>query len=198
MLETVGGDWGDAETTDSTKRTRVRCIRGADIPAMNLGRFAGAPIRYILHKNFEQKHLIPNDIIIEISGGSPTQSTGRIAYISDEVLNRSAEPFICSNFCRVLRIKGDYFCYVVQYWQYLYRNGRMFTYENSSTGLKNFDLNGFLTEEEIPIPPIEIVARFQKEVMPIYREIQSNGIQIEHLERTIPNILPMMLANLSR
>ena len=198
VLETVGGDWGDAETTDSTKRTRVRCIRGADIPAMNLGCFADAPIRYILHKNFEQKHLISNDIIIEISGGSPTQSTGRIAYISDEVLNRSAEPFICSNFCRVLRIKGDYFCYVVQYWQYLYRNGRMFTYENSSTGLKNFDLNGFLTEEEIPIPPIEIVARFQKEVMPIYREIRSNGIQIEHLERTMPNILPMMLANLSR
>ena len=198
VLETVGGDWGDAETTDSTKRTRVRCIRGADIPAMNLGCFADAPIRYILHKNFEQKHLISNDIIIEISGGSPTQSTGRIAYISDEVLNRSAEPFICSNFCRVLRIKGDYFCYVVQYWQYLYRNGRMFTYENSSTGLKNLDLNGFLTEEEIPIPPIEIVARFQKEVMPIYREIRSNGIQIEHLERTMPNILPMMLANLSR
>ena len=80
----------------------------------------------------------------------------------------------------------------------MYRNGRMFTYENSSTGLKNFDLNGFLTEEEIPIPPIEIVARFQKEVMPIYREIRSNGIQIEHLERTMPNILPMMLANLSR
>ena len=198
VLETVGGDWGDAETTDSTKRTRVRCIRGADIPAINLGCFAGAPIRSILDKNFEQKHLISNDIIIEISGGSPTQSTGRIAYISDEVLNRSAEPFICSNFCRVLRIKGDYFCYVVQYWQYLYRNGRMFTYENSSTGLKNFDLNGFLTEEEIPIPPIEIVTRFQKEVLPIYREIRANGIQIEHLERTMPNILPMMLANLSR
>lgn len=189
---------GDAETDELTKRTRVRCIRGADIPAMNLGCFANAPIRYILRKNAEQKHLISNDIVVEISGGSPTQSTGRIAYISDTVLNRSEEPFICSNFCRVLRVKMDYFYYVVQYWQYLYRNGRMFTYENSSTGLKNFDINGFLTEEIIPIPSTEIVAKFHKEIAPIYREIQSNGIQIEHLERTMPYILPKMLANLSR
>ena len=198
VLETVGGDWGDADSDEPTKRTRVRCIRGADIPAMNLGCFSNAPIRYILRKNAEQKHLISNDIVVEISGGSPTQSTGRIAFMSDTMLNRSAEPFICSNFCRVLRVKQDYFYYVIQYWQYLYRNARMFTYENSSTGLKNFDLNGFLTEETIPIPPADIAIQFGNEIAPIYREIQSNGIQIEHLERTMPYILPKMLANLSR
>ena len=198
VLETVGGDWGDADSDEPTKRTRVRCIRGADIPAMNLGCFSNAPIRYILRKNAEQKHLISNDIVVEISGGSPTQSTGRIAFMSDTMLNRSAEPFICSNFCRVLRVKQDYFYYVIQYWQYLYCNARMFTYENSSTGLKNFDLNGFLTEETIPIPPADIAIQFGNEIAPIYREIQSNGIQIEHLERTMPYILPKMLANLSR
>lgn len=198
VLDTVGGDWGNADSDESTKRTRVRCIRGADIPAMNLGCFANAPIRYILQKNAEQKHLIANDIVVEISGGSPTQSTGRIAFMSDTMLNRSTEPFICSNFCRVLRVKQYYFYYVVQYWQYLYRNGRMFTYENSSTGLKNFDLNGFLSEETIPIPSVDIAIQFGNEIAPIYRTIQSNGIQIEHLERTMPYILPKMLSNLSR
>ena len=51
-------------------------------------------------------------------------------------------------------------------WKYLYSCGRMFCYENSSTGLKNFDLEGFLQEENIFIPD-EITAQEFNNICPL-------------------------------
>lgn len=82
MVETIiGGDWGKEEKTGSFTK-KVMCIRGADLNNIRIGEKGKAPIRYILDKNFKQKALFHHDIIVEISGGSPTQSTGRIAMIS--------------------------------------------------------------------------------------------------------------------
>ena len=61
------------------------------------------PIRYILPSN-ATKLLKPNDFVIEISGGSPTQSTGRIVQITEEIINRFDGNVICSNFCHGVRI----------------------------------------------------------------------------------------------
>ena len=44
------------------------------------------PIRYILPKNNAIKHLSDGDIVVEISGGSPTQSTGRCTAITQSLL----------------------------------------------------------------------------------------------------------------
>lgn len=67
------GDWGK-EAQEGNYTLQVDCIRGADIDGINgLGKVA-APNRFILKKN-EHKLLSPFDFVIEISGGSPTQST---------------------------------------------------------------------------------------------------------------------------
>ncbi|MDE6666635.1 MAG: restriction endonuclease subunit S, partial [Ruminococcus sp.] len=87
IISTLGGDWGK-ETPTGNYTEQVHCIRGADIPEVKAGNKGKMPTRYILPKNFKAKQLIADDIVIEISGGSPTQSTGRVCLISQALLNR--------------------------------------------------------------------------------------------------------------
>jgi len=190
----TGGDWGKEYKTGNYDK-EVLCIRGTDIPNLNIGQIEAAPIRYILNKNYEVKKVKPNDIIVEISGGSPTQSTGRIAFVSDKVYQHINSDIICSNFCRTLTIKEDYLYFFISYWNYLYRNGRMFDYENSSTGLKNFNFSSFVTEEEISVPPISTINCFSAIYKSLLDKIVENGFEIEALINTQKHILPRLMLN---
>jgi len=92
IKENIGGDWGK-EKPEGNYQLKVSCCRGADIVSMT-----DLPTRYILNAN-SSKLLKEDDIIVEISGGSPTQATGRCVLISKEILNSFDNKLICSNFC---------------------------------------------------------------------------------------------------
>ena len=81
IKKTISGDWGK-DTPSGNNTEMVYCIRGADIPEVRAGNKGKMPIRYIPPKNFAAKRLVDGDIVVEISGGSPTQSTGRAATCS--------------------------------------------------------------------------------------------------------------------
>ena len=193
LTDTVGGDWGQ-ESPSGNYITKVSCIRGTDIPALNLGSISDAPTRYILEKNFNAKKICSNNMVVEISGGSPVQATGRIALVPEQILAYRGSNIICSNFCRVLKVEKDYLYYFLQNWLYLYRNGVMFNYENSSTGLKNFNFNAFTEEHTIHIPPKELAVEFNAMIEPIYKEIFNIGFEIEHLQSTLEHILPRIMS----
>lgn len=192
IKETIGGDWGQ-EQPKGNYTSKVTCIRGTDIPALNLGSISAAPTRYILPKNLSSKRITADNIVVEISGGSPVQATGRVALIPDAVLAYHKEDLICSNFCRIMNIRSEYLYFFFQFWTYLYRNGVMFNYENSSTGLKNFNFSAFITEEKIQIPPIDIARRFNATLEPIYKEIFSVGFEIEKLVEARELLLPHLM-----
>ena len=192
IRSTVGGDWGQ-ETPKGNYTQEVSCIRGTDIPSLNAGSISSAPTRYILPKNFLTKRIKANDLVVEISGGSPVQSTGRIALVPQQVLGYRGDKLICSNFCRVVTVDALYMQYFLQYWLYLYKSGRMFDYENSSTGLKNFDFSSFVEKEPIRIPPESIVEKYNKLVSPLYRQLFLNGFEIEALQETQQHILPRIM-----
>ncbi len=192
IKSTVGGDWGQEKPTGNYTQ-EVSCIRGTDIPPLNAGSISSAPTRYILPKNFLAKKIEANDLVVEISGGSPVQATGRIALVPQQVLDYRGDKLICSNFCRVVTVDNAYLQYFLQYWLYLYRAGRMFDYENSSTGLKNFDFSSFVEKEPIPIPSEELVQHYNKAVAPLYQQLFANGFEIEALQETQQHILPQIM-----
>lgn len=193
LIDTSGGDWGQ-EAPSGNYTFKVSCIRGTDIPSLNSGSISDAPTRYILPKNFDEKRIQTNNMVVEISGGSPVQATGRIALVPDTVLKYRGDNLICSNFCRVLKVNEDYLYYFLQYWLYLYRNGVMFNFENSSTGLKNFNFTAFAEEHPIEIPPIELSKGFNELLRPIYTQIFKIGFEIEHLKDTLAYILPQIIS----
>lgn len=111
---TLSGDWGQ-ETPKGNYISEVYCIRGADIPDIKCGDKGKLPTRYILEKNLKNKKLSENDLVVEISGGSPTQSTGRICLITRALLDRLGKDVICTNFCRALKPIPDYSFFIYLY-----------------------------------------------------------------------------------
>ena len=190
---TLSGDWGkEAPTGNNTEK--VYCVRGADIPEVKAGNKGKMPTRYILPKNYASKKLTTGDIVVEISGGSPTQSTGRCTAISESLLNRYDSGMVCTNFCRAIKPISGYSMFIYYYWQYLYDKGVFFSYENGTTGIKNLDINGFLGTEPIIIPPEEKVLAFDDYCQTVFDQIFANGKESEQLAQLRDALLPKLMS----
>ena len=190
---TLSGDWGK-ERQEGNYIKKVFCLRGADIPDVKIGNKGYMPIRFILEKNFATKALTAGNLVIEISGGSPTQSTGRICRISHELLTKYNNSIVCTNFCKAIRPMVGYSSFMYYMWEKLYNEGVMFSYENGTTGIKNLDINGLTQKEPIIIPPIEVALNFEKYVDIYYNKIQKNGIESEQLSHLRDTLLPRLMS----
>ena len=190
---TISGDWGKGSSSGNNTEM-VYCIRGADIPDIRAGNKGKMPTRYILPKNYAAKQLVNGDIVVEISGGSPVQSTGRAAAISTALLNRYDNGMVCTNFCKALKPIAGYSMYVYHYWQYLYDMGVFFSYENGTTGIKNLDINGFIETEPIRIAPAELVEKFDIFCQSVFSKVYANGSENEHLAALRDTLLPKLMS----
>jgi len=189
---TLGGDWGK-ETLTGNNTQEAYCIRGADIPDINAGNKGKMPIRYILPKNYATKQLTTGDIVVEISGGSPTQSTGRCTLITQSLLKRYDRGMVCTNFCRAIKPFTGYSTFLFFYWKFLYDQNVMFAYENGTTGIKNFDISGFLETESVIIPPIKVANEFAATIEVFIDNIFANGLENETLSITRDTLLPRLM-----
>ena len=190
---TISGDWGKDSPLGSNTEM-VYCIRGADIPEVKLGNKGKMPIRYILPKNYAAKQLVDGDIVVEISGGSPTQSTGRAAAISTALLNRYDKGMVCTNFCKALKPTTGYSMFLYHYWQYLYDTDVFFSYENGTTGIKNLNINGILEKETIFLPDFELIEQFNSLCASMYQVIYANGLENEQLSSLRDSLLPKLMS----
>lgn len=189
----IAGDWGKESPTGNNTEM-VYCIRGADIPDVKNGNKGKMPTRFILPKNYAAKHLVAGDVVVEISGGSPTQSTGRIASISQSLLDRYDKGMVCTNFCKAMKPKVGYSMFVYYYWQYLYDRNVFFSYENGTTGIKNLDISGFIETEPIVLPPTELIAKFDALCHSMFDVIFANGLQNEQLANMRDSLLPKLMS----
>ncbi len=147
--EYVSGDWGNEELSDDTPNA-VSCIRAADfVPILSVD-YTNIPTRYISDTSYENKQLKVGDIVIEKSGGSPTQSTGRVIIITEELL-KEKQHIVCSNFCEAFRLKEGWNpFYVFSYLQFLYNEGIFFNFEGKTSGLKNLQMEQAFSSIDIP------------------------------------------------
>ena len=186
------GDWGK-ETSEGNYTLEVDCIRGADINGLSGNGKTDMPTRFILEKN-KNKLLTDFDIVIEISGGSPTQSTGRIVGISENVLNRFDLPLICSNFCKAVSLKEQETFYNFVYeWKNLYDNGVLFSWEGKTSGIKNLLFDSFVTNYQISEPPIDLMRQFFDYASSVDKKIQLLLKQNQELTQLCDWLLPMLM-----
>ena len=186
------GDWGK-ETSQGNYTLEVDCIRGADINGLSGNGKTDMPTRFILEKN-KNKLLTDFDIVIEISGGSPTQSTGRIVGISENVLNRFDLPLICSNFCKAVSLKEQETFYNFVYeWKNLYDNDVLFSWEGKTSGIKNLLFDSFVTNYHIAQPPIGLMEQFFDYAYSVDRKIQLLLKQNQELTQLRDWFLPMLM-----
>ena len=154
----IAGDWGNESLSNDTPNA-VFCIRGADIMSIRDHKYTDIPKRYISKRAKETKLLKVGDLVIEKSGGSPIQSTGRITYISEDLIQAKKE-LVCSNFSIGIRVKSCWNpLYVYYYWQYIYNLGVFFNFESKTSGIKNLQLDSAL--EAIAIEEISLEVQNQ-------------------------------------
>ena len=186
------GDWGK-ESEQGNYTTKVNCIRGADLNGLNGKGQLKSPVRFILQKN-QHKLLLSHDIIIEISGGSPTQSTGRMSFVIDEVLDRFENPLICSNFCKALTLNENKSLFNFKYaWERLYDNNILFGFEGKTSGIKNLLFETVASTVYLPYPDNNILEIFYKRVMNIEKKKQFNLKENQRLTDLRDWLLPMLM-----
>ena len=72
---------------------------------------------------------------------------------------------MCTNFCRILRLKKpDHALFVYNYLKLLYSRGYFFNLENNTTGIKNLIFRAFTKNIKVPIPKASIYEAFMDEV----------------------------------
>ena len=150
----ISGDWGEESPTQDTPNAAY-CVRGADIVPITNHNFTDIPQRYVCDRTKETKLLAVGDLVIEKSGGSPTQSTGRIVYVAEDLIKAKGN-VVCSNFCTAFRVKAGWNpLYVYYFWQNVYNHDAFFNFEGKTSGIKNLQLDNALSAIDIEYLPLE-------------------------------------------
>lgn len=194
MIESlISGDWGK-ETPQGNYTHEVACVRGCDFQDINNGVRGKTPQRYILEKNYQAKHLKDKDILVEISGGTATVSTGRTSLVTEELLKKYKHDIVCTNFCKVLRPLSQFSSYVYYSWKYKYDNDIMFGYENGTSGIKNFAIKDFIEKEPVLIPKEQDIVEFQKIIDNLQKQKQIKGTENTTLSLLRDTLLPRLMS----
>ena len=190
----IGGDWGATEPTDD-ETVSCYCIRGADIPSLQSGGVGKMPTRFLKPSSVEKRQLADGDVAIEISGGSPTQCTGRPVLASDALLQSLGQPLVASNFCRILKLKSPALSKFVYLWlRQLYDLGELFQFETGTTGIKNFAFVIFSERYPLVVPDLRVAEAFDRALSPFFVRIQANSKQSRTLATLRDTLLPKLLS----
>ena len=180
----IGGDWG-ASTPIGEEIIECLCIRGADIPSLQSGDLGKMPTRYLKASSIEKRRLSGGDLVIEISGGSPTQCTGRPALALSRQLEAIKLPLAASNFCRVVKLKSKAYSKFAYLWlRLLHESGELFQFETGTTGIKNFGFAIFSQRYPLVIPDINTCKQFDELIAPLLEQLQINA-ELSRLLRLI-------------
>ena len=190
---TISGDWGK-ESPEGNYTHKVACIRGCDFQDIKNGLRGKTPVRYILEKNFQTKHFKDKDVLVEISGGTATVSTGRVCPVSQLLIDKFNEDIVCTNFCRLVRPKPSYGAYLYYSWLYKFNNKVMFGYENGTSGIKNFRIKDFTSLEPIVIPSESSLQLFQSMIDKLQMKLQMNGSESQKLASLRDTLLPKLMS----
>ena len=146
----IGGDWGE-ESQVSSDYIAVRVIRATDFSNWEKTNGQNAQIRYLKTSSIEKRELKDNDLVLEISGGSPDQPVGRSVIIKLDKLDE--QKYTCSNFFRLLRINDNEIlpAYLNYYFKFLYETRIIEQYQSNSTNLRNLKFKQFLMQN-VPYP----------------------------------------------
>jgi type I restriction enzyme S subunit len=192
---TIGGEWGK-EVAQGDYNIQVCCIRGTDIADLQTGLANRAPVRFVKEKKFESIAPKDGDILLEISGGTDDQSTGRVVYINEFNRKLFSHPIIFSNFCRLIRPGRKEFSYFLYlYLVNLYDNNEFFNLENGSSGIKNLDYKHLLYNLGYLLPENENdIVLFDKTIKPFFEKIDKNKHQIKTLSGLRDFLMPRLVS----
>ena len=191
----IGGIWGSPPDSGAPDTTTVAVMRGADYRSWATCRAAGAAIRRVPLKAAESRRLEVGNLVIEVSGGGPTQPVGRVVLIDDAALQSTNLPLVLSNFCRRAVLSSDVNPQFV-YYQLLHKYlcGDTGRFQTATTNIRNLNFKKYLAETMLVVAPREEQERV---VAAIEEQFSRLDAALAALERARQNLKRMKTALLS-
>jgi len=190
----LGGDWGK-ETEDEVHTEPAYCIRGTDLPALQQGQLPELRLRYLKPSSREKRSLQPFDVVFEVSGGSPTQSTGRSLLLNRRLLGAYDLPLVCTNFCRLVRFSSEEVALFASFLlRRLYSVGVFFAHETGTTTIKNFAFKRFFENFDVAIPDQSVLSAFSQALAPLLEARALSGTESDVLSTQRDVLPPHLLA----
>jgi type I restriction enzyme S subunit len=152
LLDSQSGEWGkDMKEFNPDLHEPVRIIRSTEFTKDCRLLLGTAAERAIPKKKAAKILLQEGDILVERSGGGPTQPVGRVIFV--EKLPEGNWGF--GNFIQRLRVKPEYhprYIWAVLFWHWL--KGSVLAMQEQTTGIRNLRWSDYLNLP-IPLPPLE-------------------------------------------
>lgn len=190
----IGGDWGASEATEASN-AEVFCIRGADISNLQKASLGNMPRRFLKPSSLNRRRLTDGDLVIEMSGGSPTQSTGRAVLVTAALLKRLELPLSSSNFCKIVRPQNpENTFYLYGLFRDTWHKGEFFPFENGSTGIKNLAFAEYCSSKFVSLPPANELKRFNNLACSLFDGMHAIGAESAHLAETRSALLPQLMS----
>ena len=192
LMHTIGGDWGK-DVPDEKHIKAVRIIRGTDMPDLLRSDSKTVPARFVQPSKLGQRKLAPYDLVVEVSGGSRDQSTGRALMVTQTMLSELGGVAVPASFCRLFRPRSPELGVILgRRLAWHYKEGNMWGYQVQSTGIANFQTNYFLTNDKMALPPEALQAKFMEIVGPMLQS--SCNPVIRALEQLRDHLLPRLIS----
>ena len=191
----IGGGWGN-DDSDKDYPISAYVIRGTDFPRVSRGDLSSCPLRYHKKSNYDARKLKPNDLILEVSGGTAEQPVGRVLLVTDDTIRRLGGKVICASFCKQIRVKQTIVSPIYfYYWmKYLYDTRIIDRFQLQSTGIINFQFEYFLRKGDLMLPPEDVMDSFERRVLPIHKMIDSIAMLNENLCKQRDLLLPRLMS----
>ena len=153
LAEQKGGDWGD-EAGDAA----VQVLRSTNFTDRGNLDFHDVAVRRFSSAKAQAMRLRKHDLLLERSGGGPTQPVGRVGFIESDLPDHWF-----SNFVQLLRPDGDKIDPEYLGWVLLEvnRSGIVERLQHQTTQMRNLDLRDYL-RVYLPRPPRQEQERIAK------------------------------------
>lgn len=181
IKDVIGGDWGSEQPTSQNTEC-VAVIRGTDYKNWNTYRAKHSAIRYIKANSLSKRKLSIGDIVLEVSGGGPTQPVARTIVIDKLAKESNNYNLVCSNFFRKISILDEINPFYVNYYcMYAYKKGDFNAYQTQTTNLRNLNFNDFVNNIQVPLPPKNEQKRIVKKLDAIIPKVDEVNSRLERV-----------------
>ena len=142
FASSMPGDWG----TESNPEDGIPVLRSTNFRNNGSIDYSDIAYRKVEKGRLDKRRITRGTILIEKSGGSPSQAAGRVVYCHRHFDGTA------SNFIEVVKVKDGFSSrYVAFLLYYLYQTGLVLKYQQQTTGIINFKLNEY-SEETVNCP----------------------------------------------
>lgn len=183
----LGGSWGNAPGVDEVEVVALGPTAYAN-GATDVDPLVGSA-RSLSKKRAADRELRRGDIVLERSGGSPTQPVGRVIRMRVDQPN-----VVPSDFMRLLRVDPEKADSDFIFWamRSKYLSGAALPYQKFTTGLRNLNIPNYLSATSVPLPD----RATQREYVDVAESLSESTSKLDTYEQALRVLRSNLLAAL--